>query len=218
MKGLAGLILLLALLALGILARTAEVTSHDLRIDQVVQQLRFPVATSMFLALTNAASEIVGVGVLVVGVVSLVMRKRRWEALRLTAMAGAAWVLAIGVKVIIARPRPPASLWALMPDSSGSFPSGHDTTACVVVLVDVVMAFSGAARARAWATAGAAAFAITVGASRVYLGDHYPTDVLGSWLAVGAAACIVLAVADTRVARGAGRALLRDAHIPQPAL
>jgi undecaprenyl-diphosphatase len=199
-KGLVGLILLLALVALGLLARTTEVTSRDLRIDEAVQHWRFSVATGIFLGLTDAASEIVGVAALLLGVATLLMRRRRWDAVRLLAMAGSAWALAIGVKVLIARPRPPASLWALRPDASGSFPSGHDTTACVLVLV-VLMAMNGTVRARFWAVGGSVLFAAAVGASRVYLGDHYPTDVLGSWLAVAAAAMLVWAATDTVAVR-----------------
>lgn len=215
-KALIGVILLLALVGLGLLARTGPVTHDDLRIDELARQARFPLATGLFLALTSAASEIVGVAALVVGVVVLLFRRRRWDAFRLTAMAGSAWVLALGVKVLVGRPRPPASLWALTPDASGSFPSGHDTTACVVVFV-VLMALTGTAGARLWATVAAVVFAVAVGLSRVYLGDHYPTDVLGSWLAAACAAMLVSAVTDLPIVRRAVGSVLRD-PIARPAL
>jgi undecaprenyl-diphosphatase len=215
-KSLVSVILLLATLMLGLLARTAPVTRRDLHIDRLAQQLRFPAGTDFFLALTNAASEVVGIAVLLTGVIALVLRKRRWDALRLLAAAGGSWVLAIGVKDIVGRPRPPASLWALTPDSSGSFPSGHDTTACVVIVV-AVMALSGTRRARLWATAAAVVFAVAVGASRVYLGDHYPTDVLGSWLVVATVSAAVWAVSDIPAVRRAARAILRDPRLePAP--
>jgi len=133
-------------------------------------------------------------------------------------MAGSSWVLAIGVKVLVGRPRPPASLWALTPDSSGSFPSGHDTTACVVIVV-ALMAFRGASRARVVAVAVAVVFAMAVGVSRVYLGDHYPTDVLGSWLVVAAASMLVWVLCDLPVVCRIARAVLRDPRLElQPRL
>lgn len=208
-KALLGLIVLLALIALGLLARTAGVTHDDLRLDELARQARFPLATGLFLALTTAASEIVGIAALAAGVVVLLVQRRRWDAFRLVAMAGSAWVLALVVKVLVARPRPPASLWALTPDASGSFPSGHDTTACVVVLV-VLMVFTGTTRTRILATAAAVVFAVAVGASRVYLGDHYPTDVLGSWLTATSAAMLVWAVTDLPPIRRVAWSVLRD--------
>ena len=210
-KALLGLIALLGLLALGILVRTAEVTEHDLHVDLLIQPLRSSGATAVFLALTSSASEIVGIGALATGLLALLVRRRRWDAFRLAAMAGSSWVLAILVKHVVGRPRPPASLWAIRPDASGSFPSGHDTTACVLVLV-VLMTLHGAHRLRVWGTLTALAFAVGVGLSRVYLGDHYPTDVLGSWLTVAAAALLVWAATDLPVVRRVAGLVLRDSR------
>ena len=208
-KSLVSVILLLATLMLGLLARTAAVTRHDLQIDRIAKQFRFPVGTDIFLALTGAASEVVGVAVLLAGIIALISRRRRWDALRLLAAAGGSWVLAIGVKDVIGRHRPPASLWALTPDSSGSFPSGHDTTACIVIVV-AFLALRGTGRARTFATAAAVLFAVAVGASRAYPGDHYPTDVIGSWLVVATACTAVWALSDIAAIRRAARTIQRD--------
>jgi undecaprenyl-diphosphatase len=178
-KPLVAVNLLLAVLLLGLLARTAPVTRRDLHIDRLAQQIRFPIATDVFLALTGAASEVVGIAALLVGVVALLARRRRWDA-------------------------------ALTADSSGSLPTGHDTTACVVA---TVMAFRGASRARVLAAGAAVVFALTVGVSRVYLGDHYPTDVLGSGFVVAAATTSVWALCDLPAVRGLARAALRDPRL-----
>lgn len=215
-KSLVSAILLLATILLGLLARTALVTRHDLQVDRVAQHLRFPVGTEVFLALTNAASEVVGVAVLLAGLVVLLLRRRRWDALRLLAAAGGSWVLAIGVKDLVGRPRPPASLWALRPDSSGSFPSGHDTTACIVIVV-AVMVLRGTGRAQIWGTALAVLFAIAVAVSRVYLGDHYPTDVLGSWLVVATVSAVVWTCSGIPAVRRTAAKVLRDPRLePAP--
>lgn len=208
-KALLAAICLLALLGLGILARTAFVTRHDLQVDVKAESFRFPLATTLALAATAGASEVAGVTILMVAAIVLVVRRRRWDAARLVLGVGAAWTLGIVAKPIIDRSRPPASIWLLRPDSADSFPSGHETTACVMIVVALVV-FRGLPRARIVGTALVAAFALAVGASRIYLGDHYPTDVLGSWLTVAAASLSVWALTDLRPVRRVGSRLLRD--------
>lgn len=89
-------------------------------------------------------------------------------------------LLNLGVKQLFARERP--SLWeSIAPESTFSFPSGHAmgsmTLACVLVLL-------------AWHTrwrwpllVGASVFVALVGLSRIYLGVHYPSDILAGWAA-----------------------------------
>ena len=89
-------------------------------------------------------------------------------------------LLNLGAKQLFARERP--SLWeSIAPESSFSFPSGHAmgsmTLACVLVLL-------------AWRTrwrwpvlAATSIFVALVGLSRVYLGVHYPSDILAGWTA-----------------------------------
>jgi membrane-associated phospholipid phosphatase len=208
-KGLLAGISILALFGLGILAKTALVTRHDLRFDVQAEHMRFPLATASALAVTSAASEAVGIGVLLIAAIALILRRRRWDAARLIAAVGASWVLGIAMKLAIDRARPPAILWLLKPDSSESFPSGHDTTACVMIVIALV-AFRRLPRTRAVATVLAIVFAVLVGMSRIYLGDHFPTDVLGSWLTVASASLAVWSIMDLRPLRRLGVRLLRD--------
>src|SRR5204862_4889447 len=91
------------------------------------------------------------------------------------------------------RPNPPAQLVSA---TGFSFPSGHSASSLVGFGLLAWLTCMLTAHRTIWATAWlAAAFGtIAVGLSRMYLGVHYPTDVLGGW-ALGATWLAVVAVA-----------------------
>lgn len=204
-----GVVVLVGLVVLGALALTSPVTHDDLAVDQALHSARFALATTVSVDLTHAAQEAVGLGVLAVAVAVLFVRRRRFDAAVLVAMAGASWILALALKVVFDRPRPPARLWLAPPDHSGSFPSGHTTTA-VVILLAVSFVVWHTPRWRTAVIAVGGVFALAVGASRLYLGDHYPTDVAGSLFTVAAAVLVVWALSDLPRVRHLASTLLRE--------
>ena len=85
-------------------------------------------------------------------------------------------------KQLFARQRP--SLWeSIAPESSFSFPSGHAMGSMTLAMVLVLLCWH--TRHRGWVSAAMAGFVLAVGLSRVYLGVHYPSDIMAGW----AAAC-----------------------------
>jgi undecaprenyl-diphosphatase len=171
------------------------VAHRDLHVDVALARWRSPIGTALALGFTAAAKEVVGLAVLAAGLGVLLVRRRPIRAVQLLVTAGAAWGVAYGIKALVDRARPPVSLELAAPDASASFPSGHTTTAAVVVVV-VWFALAGAGRFRVVAGLVALAYACAVALSRVYLADHYPTDVLASFGVVLAAALLVSAAFD----------------------
>ncbi|TKA10179.1 phosphatase PAP2 family protein [Actinacidiphila oryziradicis] len=100
-------------------------------------------------------------------------------------------VIAVGwnsseiAKIIVARNRPPA-VYSLAPETgSNSFPSGH--VALTVSLAVAAYFLARGTRHQRTVAVGGAAVVLLVAFSRLYIGAHYPTDVLGSLLVSGAA-------------------------------
>ncbi len=85
-----------------------------------------------------------------------------------------------GLKVIIKRPRPRTYVPGLLP--SYSFPSGHAYgTVLVGALLVFIMSDYGVSNMAIGALLVTASIVLT-GVSRVYLGAHYPSDVIGGWI------------------------------------
>jgi len=106
------------------------------------------------------------------------------------ALAGSA-LLNIAAKHAYARSRP--ALWeSIAPEATFSFPSGHAMGSMTLAWVCVLLAWR--TRWRWPVTISATAFTLLVGLSRIYLGVHYPSDILAGWTAasVWAVCCFFL--------------------------
>jgi undecaprenyl-diphosphatase len=108
------------------------------------------------------------------------------------AMAGAQLVFR-GLKELLNRPRPPED-GHLVHAASESLPSGHATTAIVVIGTLVVLAWPGrTAAVRAEMVVAGALWVGAVGLTRIYLGVHWFSDVIAGWLVGGAWLAICVA-------------------------
>lgn len=111
--------------------------------------------------------------------------KRRWQPLAITLLAAASGgLLSTLLKWHYERPRPPAGS-ELTSTFTSSFPSGHSMLSAVVYLLLGAMLARAEPRwpVKLYFVGTAMLLAGLVGISRVYLGVHYPSDVLAGWTA-----------------------------------
>ena len=200
----------LAAVALGavggflVLARVVSrpsVLPFDRALVRGMGRARHPVSNAVVRGLTFFGS-VAGAGGLSFAAVVLARHKPRVASQVAVGSLGGL-TAELGIKRFFHRQRP-TLLEHLEVVTSTSFPSGHATAAASIYLTLAFVASRGRRfRAHRGALLGAAAVtASAVGASRVYLGVHWPTDVL-SGLALGTAwACAAEAIYD---ATGAGR-------------
>ena len=113
-------------------------------------------------------------------VVYLLARRRSGQALFVLLSMVGAWLLNDAAKAFYGRERP--ALW-----NSASrlmwfgFPSGHAMSSMALATVVTILAWR--TRARWLVLALSALFVLSVSVSRLYLGVHYPSDVVAAWLA-----------------------------------
>lgn len=168
----------------GALAAVVAFHPEPLGIDRAaaraVAELRGDPLTAVMRAISIlGSSPAIAIQIAAIGGLILLAHRDPRPGLWLLAAFSGAWLLSNGFKALLDRPRPEAGLV----DATGTaFPSGHATQgAAYFVMLGVVLA---AALPRPWRGAAAAA-AVTVGVlsglSRIYLGVHWITDVIGGF-------------------------------------
>jgi membrane-associated phospholipid phosphatase len=197
----AGAVAAVALVAVFVEILDAVVDNDDLAaVDRPaiewIAKRRTGQISSVVTAVTDIGGKVLLAALLAATAVAVAMRLRSWRPIVLAAVSGGGSVVIVAViKAMIARDRPDPVQRAIV-ESGFSFPSGHATSALVVLatvawLVSLVAA-SRTLRATAWVAAGM--LAVAIGLSRVYLGVHYPSDVLAGWV-LGTSWLITVAVA-----------------------
>jgi undecaprenyl-diphosphatase len=123
-------------------------------------------------------------GLMVIAVVGfLVLQERYRTALVVAATSGSGELLNLVMKNLFLRPRPDV-VPHLRDVVSSSFPSGHAMESAIIYLTLGAMLMRVAERrlTKLYCLGWALLLTFLVGISRVYLGVHYPTDVLAGWI------------------------------------
>jgi undecaprenyl-diphosphatase len=172
-------------------------------------EVRSAPLTSSFRVVTELGGAMVTT---VVAMVTAAVVWRRCQALALLVLITVLGrsVLSFGLKAVVDRPRP--DLEPLATVSSASFPSGHVLAAVALWgLLPPVVGVLTSNRRVWWASVALSAIIVaSVSASRIYLGVHWLTDVVGSLL-VGLLLLWVIEVVLERLHRSDGcHRLLHD--------
>lgn len=177
--------LVACLVAFGLIAegiRDREVFVLDTWATPFLHGISSPTLDAVMNGFTTTGSSLVVVPICVVAAVGLLVKRRYGALLFVSVALGGALLLDATMKLFFQRPRPKLAYASVMPDYS--FPSGHSMNGVVfyVSLALIVWSIFGR-RVGVVATTAAVLLAGAIGISRIYLGYHYLTDVVGGWLA-----------------------------------
>lgn len=144
---------------------------------------RDPAFTVAMIVITDVGSTFV-MACAATGVTAWCAWKRRWWAAATVATTalGAGLLVKVG-KAAVGRARPPRA-GQLVVETNQSFPSGHALVSVAVLGVLAAVAVYSQRRwaPRVWTTAGVVFAVGLIGFTRLYLGVHWPTDILAGWL------------------------------------
>lgn len=185
----AGLVLFVLLT---ILMVTGNLQWFDDPIREWVYSIRNPALTEVLKVITYMGNWQT---ITLLCIVLLLFRKTRLRY-GMPVSAGAIFVTIFNriIKLIFKRPRPEESLH-LIEEGGYSFTSGHSITSMVVfgLLIYLVRKYVKNRKAANILTAALAVPWIFIGLSRIYMGVHFPSDVLAGW-ALGAAVLVGIIV------------------------
>ncbi|MFH1662363.1 MAG: phosphatase PAP2 family protein [Chloroflexota bacterium] len=163
---------------LGYLVHKSYDLPGDVAISDWFTGIKLPFVDSLMRAVSSIGDTIPAVIIVLFVVTVLLFFKRRLEALYVAALLSLAALFIWLIKVLVDRPRPG---YELLGNGGLSFPSGH-VSYIVVLLGFLIYLLPGLVKHRVIVTALQAIMVILIllmMASRIYLGEHWPSDVLG---------------------------------------
>ena len=167
-----------------------ETQAFDIRILQALRKAddpSLPIGPSwmepVLLDLTAIGSPTVLALVVLAVTGFLLLQTRYWTALFVMVTVASGEVVSAAMKQMFSRPRP-TIVPHLREAFSTSFPSGHAMTSAIVYLTlgAMMMRVSERRLTKLYCFALALLLTMLAGVSRVFLGVHYPTDVIAGWI------------------------------------
>jgi membrane-associated phospholipid phosphatase len=191
------LLILFALLATFV--HFHPVLGIDVTITREFQENQNPWLSGLMTAVSYIGYQNwLSIGLVVLAVVILWVVDLRLEAITVAVVYAVSGLLNAVIKIIVGRPRPNASLVEVFRVASGqSFPSGHVMSYVAfwgLLFTFGVILFDGRRWWRIALLVVSGFFVVMVGPSRIYLGAHWASDVLGAYLIEAALLGIALFV------------------------
>ena len=178
-----GLIIFIAILvfigvAVGV--QTGYLDGFDDAVRYRVYSMRSDKLTVFWRFITHSGDRYV---VILLGVILLLMKSLREKyGFKFAIAALSSTALYQIMKYIFQRPRPDLAL-RLIEQGGYSFPSGHSMN-CLVsygILIYLLLKYCENRRLAKILSVGLGLLIVLIGFSRVYVGVHYPTDIIGGW-------------------------------------
>lgn len=172
-----------ALICFGLIASQIvqnPVISFDENLRYWVYEQRSPFLSVIFIPITYMGNW---QSITILAAILLAIPKTRREiGLPFAVISLSSTIVYKIVKGIFERPRPELDV-RLIPQGGFSFPSGHSMNCivCFGILIYLIRRYSSNRRLANILTVLLAILIIGIGSSRVYVGVHFPTDVLGGW-------------------------------------
>ena len=174
------------------------VNQLDLLITRELQENRAPWFHLLMAVISYPGSTLVLPALIVLTAVIFWALGLRLEAVVIVGLSTLSAILDVLIKLLVARPRPAAGLVEMFQRAMGSsFPSGHVLAYLAFwgLLFSLgVILFTGWRWWRILLLVVSASFVALIGPSRIYLGDHWASDVLGSYLIGGVLLGITLGI------------------------
>jgi undecaprenyl-diphosphatase len=172
------LILLLAFLLAGLLG--GHQNALDVAAIEKLAAFRHghPQITSLAIVLTGLGSIYATLGLTLLAAAWLAARMEGRAASLLVAIVIVERLTADGLKLVVDRARPNFDLHPVITNSS-SFPSGHSANSMAAYVAIALVAVPQRWRRPALATA--IGLGVLIGLTRIFLGVHWPSDVIGGW-------------------------------------
>jgi membrane-associated phospholipid phosphatase len=158
-----------------------SITGADHAIVQYLFSIRTPWGISVFSALTSLGDTLtIGLVLLCACLVLILSKRNKAYIVGLVVCVAGAKASEVLLKLLVGRARPDA--YALFHLDSYSFPSGHATAAMALYGCIAYVLCKIYPKHRTFWLASAAIVIVGIGISRIYLGVHYPSDVLGGYV------------------------------------
>ena len=188
------LVAALCLVWLGAKVGRGGTTPFDANVRHSIHSVSTPRVTQLLSAATSLGSQAVVIGVSAFSGILMFLKRRRDRALLVVVTMSGAEVLLSILKRHFHRQRPEPFFDTRLPPSY-SFPSGHALLSfcCYGLLAALGSAYL-RGRIRWLIRICAAALILAIGVSRIYLGLHYPTDVIAGYLVAIAWTAVVAAI------------------------
>ena len=146
-----------------------------------IQQWSHPLLDRVMLAITALVNPEVAILVFLITAILLWWGHAYREALMFVFACGGSVMLNLGLKLLFQRPRP--ELWSpLITEHTYSFPSGHALQGTVLYGAISYLLAIRFPRFANWLYGGAMLLVGAIGLSRLYLGVHWPLDVVAGWI------------------------------------